>query len=392
MTEAQTLNMKTLVVGFIPLLDCADLVAAAAKGFATAEGLDLRLVRETSWANIRDRTLFGQFDAAHMLGPMPLASTLGVGHIKAPLIAPMALNSGGNAITVSTGLWQALQQQGANTGGGPQALGAALRQVIEARRRTDAEPLTFAMVYPFSSHNYELRYWLGACGIDPDRDLRLVVIPPPFLADALGSGQIDGFCVGEPWNSVAVESGVGVILMPTGSIWPDCPEKVLGCRADWARQHAPQLQALLRALWRAGEWCADPAHHAELAELLAQPRHVGVPAPLLLRGLRGQFRFAADTHETRVPEFLKLAGAAALLPWSSHSLWYYAQMVRWRQVEHSPANLAAARGVFRPDLCRSALAPLNVELPSADQKTEHFFDGASFEPAAVETYLQRPRL
>ena len=217
--------MKKLTVGFIPLLDCAVIVTALEQGFAAAEGLELRLVRETSWANIRDRLIVGHFDVAHMLGPMAVASTLGVGHLRAPLIAPVSLGLGGNAITASTALWEQMMGEGATHGAGPHAQGKALAKVVESRARAGHEPLTFGMVYPFSCHNYELRYWLAAVGIDPDRDVRLVVIPPPFLADAMRTGQIDGFCVGEPWSSVAVQAGVGTIVTTTTAIWPLSPEK-----------------------------------------------------------------------------------------------------------------------------------------------------------------------
>ncbi|MBL8270522.1 CmpA/NrtA family ABC transporter substrate-binding protein, partial [Steroidobacter sp.] len=198
------MNDVTTVVGFIPLMDCAPLAVAVEKGFAAEEGLDLRLVRETSWANIRDRVVVGHFDAAHMLGPMAIASTLGVGHLKVPMAAPLSLGLGGNAITVSLRVWELMMAEGATLSAHPRALGEALRKVVQARERAQKPPFTFAMVYPFSAHNYELRYWLAASGIDPDRDVRLIVIPPPLLVDAMREGQIDGFCVGEPWNSLAV--------------------------------------------------------------------------------------------------------------------------------------------------------------------------------------------
>jgi hypothetical protein len=212
-----------VILGFMPLLDCASLVVAAERGFAAEEDLELALVRETSWANIRDRVVVGHFDAAHMLGPMTVASTLGIGHVKVPVIAPFALGLGGNAITVSLRLWEQMTSEGASVESDPGAHAAALKRVVVSREKARREPLTFAMVYPFSCHNYELRYWLAAAGIDPDRELRLIVIPPPFLVDALRAGQIDGFCVGEPWNSVAVHAGVGTIVTSTTAIWPFSP-------------------------------------------------------------------------------------------------------------------------------------------------------------------------
>jgi ABC-type nitrate/sulfonate/bicarbonate transport system substrate-binding protein len=369
-----------LIIGFIPLLDCASLVVAAERGFAAEENLELALVRETSWANIRDRVVIGHFDAAHMLGPMTVASTLGIGHVKVPVIAPFALGLGGNAITVSLRLWEQMSQEGSAAESSPAGHGTALKRVVESRERARREPLTFAMVYPFSCHNYELRYWLAAAGIDPDRQVRLVVIPPPFLVDALRAGQIDGFCVGEPWNSVAVHAGVGTILAPTTAIWPFSPEKVLGCRLEWAQRHPKQLVSLQRALYQASQWCEQPENHAELATLLAQPRYVGAPAHLLRGALEGNLALTTNSAPVTLENFYRPGRHDATFPWVSHALWFYAQMVRWKQIEFSPEHLAAVRTTYRPDLYRAALASINADIPAQDAKIERFFDGTVFDP------------
>jgi ABC-type nitrate/sulfonate/bicarbonate transport system substrate-binding protein len=378
-----------LVVGFMPLLDCASLVVAAERGFAAEEGLDLRLVRETSWANIRDRVIVGHFDAAHMLAPMAIASTLGIGHIKMPFVAPFSLGLGGNAITVSLSLWEEMARQGAGSGSFTPGQSAALKRVIAARERLGQEPLTFGMVYPFSCHNYELRYWLAAAGIDPDLDVRLVVIPPPFLADALRAGQIDGFCVGEPWNSVAVDAGVGAIVTPTTALWPLSPEKVLGCRAEWAERYPEQLAGLLRALYRAAAWTEAKENHAEVAKLLAEPRYVGTSAGLLHRGLSGRLVLQAGADPMDLADFFVPAGHHATFPWVSHALWIYTQMVRWRQVEFSTENETAVRETYRPDLYRSALGRIDLSIPSTAVKAERFFDGRGFDPANLGDWLAR---
>jgi NitT/TauT family transport system ATP-binding protein len=260
-----------------------------------------------------------------------------------------------------------------------------------SREKTGREqPLTFAMVYPFSCHNYELRYWLAAAGIDPDRDVRLVVIPPPFLVDALRAGQIDGFCVGEPWNSVAVHAGVGTIVLPTTAIWPFSPEKVLGCRLEWAQRHPKQLASLQRALYRASQWCERPENHAELATLLAQPRYVGAPADLLRRGLQGQLTLTTNSAPAQLENFYIPARHQATFPWVSHALWFYAQMLRWKQIEFSANHLAAVRSAFRPDLYRAALAGVNPDIPVEDSKIERFFDGQTFDPAEFVSVRPEP--
>lgn len=387
----------TTVVGFIPLMDCAPLAVAAEKGFAAEEGLDLRLVRETSWANIRDRVVVGHFDAAHMLGPMAVASTLGVGHLKVPMAAPLSLGLGGNAITVSLGVWDAMVTEGASLSASPRAIGEALKKVVRARERAQKQPFTFAMVYPFSSHNYELRYWLAACGIDPDRDVRLVVIPPPLLVDAMREGQIDGFCVGEPWSSVAVSVGVGCIALPTTAIWRLSPEKVLGCRLEWAQRHPDRLQALVRALYKAASWCQQSENHSELSRLLAEPRFVGAPAEILFRGLSSRLRLQPGGDPQLLKDFYLPAAHAATFPWVSHALWFYSQMVRWGQVAFDPDHIAQVRATYRPDLYRLALAEVAPNIPDADAKIEGaaqygpdgFFDEMLFDSSDVPAYLRQ---
>jgi ABC-type nitrate/sulfonate/bicarbonate transport system substrate-binding protein len=401
---------SVVVAGFIPLLDCAPLVVAAEKGFAAREGIELTLVRETSWANIRDRIVVGHFDVAHMLAPMTIASTLGLGHLQVPMIAPISLGLGGNAVTVSTGLWQQMTGHGAAPGRQASTQGAALKQVIDHRRRSRRPPLTFAMVYPFSSHNYELRYWLAASGIDPDHDVRLVVMPPPLLVDALREGQVDGFCVGEPWNSLAVSVGVGCIVTPTSSIWRLSPEKVLGCKLEWAQRHPDQLSALLRALYRAATWCERPENFATLAELLSQPNYVGAPAQILLRGLANRLNLVPNEPAQELPDFYVTSRQAATFPWVSHALWFYSQMCRWKQCEMRVEDLALVRGTYRPDLYRMALAPLHVSMPMINTKMEGvqlaggsleasagplaygpdgFFDEEIFDPSDILGYAQK---
>jgi NitT/TauT family transport system ATP-binding protein len=236
------------------------------------------------------------------------------------------------------------------------------------------------MVYPFSCHNYQLRYWLAASGIDPDQDVRLVVIPPPLLVDALREGQIDGFCVGEPWSSVAVAAGVGCIVTTGRHIWPNGPEKVLGLRREWADANADAVASLVRAIVRAARWCDDRDNHSELARLLSGPRYVGVPAELLLAALNGELRLRRGTAAVSLPDFIGFARNDASYPWPSHALWYYRQMVRWRQVADTPEARAAALATHRPDLYRAAVTSLGHALPTESARAEQLFDGQPFVP------------
>ena len=395
------MSENTVIVGFIPLLDCAPLVVATELGFAAQEGIEIALVRETSWANIRDRVVVGQFDAAHMLGPMAVAATLGIGHIKTPLIAPCSLGLGGNAITVTNGVWEQMLDHGAYAGANPTTQGRALHALVRARQRAQKPPLTFAMVYPFSCHNYELRYWLAASGIDPDQDVRLIVLPPPLLVDALRENQIDGFCAGAPWNSLAVAVGVGCIVTATSAIWRWSPEKVLGLRLEWAQRHADRLAALIRAICRASQWCGLQDNHRALARLLAEPRFVGAPAESLFCALDGRMTLVPGESAQALPEYFVAHDHAANFPWTSHALWFYTQMVRWQQIAYDASHLPSVRATYRPDLFRLAVQGMQVDVPTTDTKVEGalsvdeadnvvdgFFDRCVFDPGRIEAYVR----
>jgi len=215
--------------GFMPLFDSAVLVAAHEIGFARREGIDLRLSRETSWANIRDRIAIGHFGVAHMLGPMPLACNLGLTPLVSDTIVPFSLGLGGNCVTVSNAVWAGMAEHGALPDLDPMRSGHALRDLIRTRSTGGDNALRFAVTHPHSGHNYELRYWLAGCGIDPAREVEIVIVPPPFMADAMAAGRIDGYCVGEPWNSVSVVARTGHIATVKAAIWRNSPKRC------WAR-------------------------------------------------------------------------------------------------------------------------------------------------------------
>lgn len=392
-----------LTAGFLPLLDSVLLVLAREKGFAEAEGLDLNLVRETSWANIRDKAALGHFDIAQMLAPMPLAASLGLTPLASEMIAPVVCGLGNNAITVSADLWRSMADHGApgNLAAGPS--GAALAKVVAASRRK----LRFGVVHQTSSHNYELRYWLAASGIQPDRDIEIVVLPPSLLPDALGSSGLDGYCVGEPWNSIGVATKGAHMVTTKAAIWQSSPDKVIGMRADWAQAQPERVAAIIRAIYRAGEFCADPANHAEIAQIMAKPAYLNAAPDIVGRALSGRFEIGAGAV-AQVPDHFIPNASAANFPWKSHALWYYSQMVRWGEVTSSPTNAAIAAACFRPDLYRAALAPLEINVPALDHKTDgthdrpyqiagtrgaltmgpdQFFDGQVFDPSALDRYI-----
>lgn len=378
-------RLPTVRAGFIPLIDCAPLVIAAAKGFDTAEGFRLQLVREVSWANIRDRIEFGAFDCAHMLSPMPLAGALGLTPARRPIFVPMVMNLGGSVITVSRRLAEEMGALHAGWANGPDAA-LALAAAVKHRKDGGAPPLFVGMVHPFSSHNYDLRSWLATGGVDPDEDVNLVVIPPPLLADSLKDNRIDGFCAGAPWGQVAVEAGMARIVATKSELWPRAPEKVLGVSAGWAERNTELLLALVRALVTAGRWLDAPDNHTEAARILSEPGHVGVPAELVARALDGRLVRARGEAATRDDDFMVFHAHHATFPWRSHALWLMAQMVRWGQAQ-APFDLrAVADRVYRPDLYREAVAPLGFAVPAADYRSEGPEHDA-LDPAAPLGYL-----
>ncbi|MEZ2331263.1 CmpA/NrtA family ABC transporter substrate-binding protein [Mesorhizobium sp. RCC_202] len=400
-----------ITAGFMPLFDSAVLVAASELGFAAHEGIDLTLHRETSWANIRDRIAIGHFDLAHMLGPMPLACNLGLTPLASETIVPFSLGLGGNCVTISNAVWAGMAEHGAEPDLDPARAGAALGLLIRERAAAGGDPLRFAVVHPHSGHNYELRYWLAACGIDPAREIEIVIVPPPFMADALAAGRIDGYCVGEPWNSAAVAAGTGHIVTVKAQIWRNSPEKVIGVRKAWADENPEALAALLRALHHSARWCQDPANHGELADVMAQPGFLGLPPAVQMPILTGRLQLGGGAA-LDIDDFFLPFDKAANFPWKSHALWFYTQMVRWGHVAHMPDNLAIARNCYRPDLYRSALKPLGVALPGANAKVEGalkvatavgatgaglvlgpdgFFDGQIFDPDEIDSYIARQK-
>jgi NitT/TauT family transport system ATP-binding protein len=373
-----------LHIGFIPLVDAASVIVAVDKGFAKAEGLDVTLVREVSWSNVRDKLNIGLFDAAHLLAPVAIASSLGLGHVKVPIAAPFNLGINGNAITVSAALHAALLGEIDGDPIDPMATARALARVVAARRSSGAEPLTFAMTFPFSTHNYQLRFWMAAGGVDPDEDVRLVVLPPPFMVDSLASGHVDGFCVGAPWNSIAVDRGVGHILHFVSDILVRAAEKVLAVRQVWAERNPEILASLVRAAFRAAEFIEVPDNRAEVARLLAQPERIGVDAEVIQRTLDGRLKISPDGTIRASSRYLLVGRDGAARPDPVQAAWLYAQMVRWGQAQVSPEALRTAMAVFRPDLFDAAVG---VTTPPSASPPIGAFAGPALDPDDIAGYL-----
>lgn len=374
-----------LHIGFIPLIDAAALIVAVDKGFTKAEGLDVTLAREVSWSNVRDKLNIGLFDAAHLLAPVAIASSLGLGHVKVPIVAPFNLGLNGNAITVSPALHAAILSEIEGDPFDPMATAQALARVVAARRKSGLEPLTFGMTFPFSTHNYQLRFWMAAGGVDPDEDVRLVVLPPPYMVDSLSSKQVDAFCVGAPWNSIAVDLGVGHILHFVSDILLRAAEKVLAVRQGWSERNKEVVAALVRAAFRAAEFIEQHENRAEVARILSEPERIGVPAEVIQRTLDGRLKILPDGTMRENKNYLLVGRESAARPDPVQAAWLYAQMVRWGQAPLGPVALEAAMAVFRPDLYDAALG--SAAMPESVSNVVGAFAGPAFDPRDIAGHL-----
>ena len=402
--DSGELEKTGLSLGFVPLTDCAPLVVAKEKGLFAEQGLRVELSRESSWSNIRDKVCAGMLDGAQMLAAMPLTSVLGQRRCQ-PMVTAMSLDLNGNAITVSKELYGRMVGTNVKDLDTPQGSARALKQVIDQDRAADRPKLTFAMVFAESSHNYLLRYWLADAGIDPDRDVRLRVVPPPQMAHYLRAGMIAGFCVGEPWNSYAVAEGLGRTLLASYDIWNNHPEKVFAVTRQWAETHPNTHTAVIMALINACRWLDDSANRAEAAELLHHGRYVNAPVDVLEKSLTGQVRYAAEEQPKAIPDYNIFHRYAANFPWRSHALWYLSQMKRWGQYESGVSPADVAQSVYQPEIYREAAKRCGIEPPAIDSHragnhshnwqldngiemgADRFMDGREFDPADLDAYI-----
>jgi two-component system, oxyanion-binding sensor len=383
--------IERLRIGFIPLVDATVLLVAVDQGFAAAEGLTVELVREVSWSNVRDKLNIGLFDAAHLLTPVAIASSLGIGHVRVPLVVPFNLGINGNAITVSPRLFAMLSNAADGNLSDPKVSARALARVITERKARGFEPLTFGMTFPFSNHNYQLRFWMAVGGVDPDEDVRLVVLPPPYMVESLASGHVDAFCVGAPWNSVAVDLGVGNILHFGCEIMTRASEKALALRESWADENPDALVALIRAMARASEFAIRADNRTSVAHIVAQ--RLGIAPELVVRTLTGKLRTMPDGKTRKSDRYIVIGDDDANRPDPVQAAWAYAQIVRWGQAPLSDELRVRAERVFRPDLYDGALG---LAPTPAHGGNIGAFVGLEFDASNLDGYLSawrsgRPR-
>jgi ABC-type nitrate/sulfonate/bicarbonate transport system substrate-binding protein len=332
-----------LDLGFVALVDAAPLIVAKARGEFDAEGLDVSLHREVSWATIRDKVAAGVHQGAHMLAPLAIATSMGIGSEPAALIAPMALNAHGASLGVSASLAAEMVETTAQ----------GLARAVAARREAGRPAISFAVVFPYAMHNYMLRFWAASAGVDPDRDIRITVAAPTAIAQRLKSGEIDGFCVGAPWGALCEADSGARIVLEASEFWAGAPDKVQALAAPWAAREPQAATALTRAIMRAAMWADHPGNAGELAALLARREWLDAPQALIARGL-GQIRFARH---------------ASLFPWRSQAMWIASQMLRWGQLD-AATDLGQAAACYRPDMFRDIARDARLDAPKADSKME----------------------
>lgn len=349
--QSTPLNNSRVQLGFIPLLDCAPFVVAQEKGFFQNEGVEVRLSKEASWASIRDKVAFNLLDGAHMLASMPLAATLGIGTVRSAMQTSFTVSHNGNGITVSNPLYKRMLAY-ANS---PEDLRHAhpLKRLLEHEKK---DVIRFAIVYPYSSHNYQLRDWLANADIDPDTDMQIIVVPPAQMVRYLRQGEIDGYCVGEPWNSIAVQEGLGHMLTTGYELWGSTPEKVLGMNANWANQNPAVHQCIIRALDQACQWVQSYENRTELCELLSEPDYLNCPVEQLSRGLMSDV--IAQTAQQ------KFSGALINTPSPNYALWIMGQMWRWQDLARPVDVVEVINQVYRQDIYCQALNQSLEGLPS----------------------------
>ncbi|WP_146523717.1 CmpA/NrtA family ABC transporter substrate-binding protein [Stieleria varia] len=420
--EILDLEKTDLVFGFIKLTDCAPIVIAKEKGYFDDEGLNVQVEAQSNWRDLLNRVITGELDGAHMLAGQPIGASVGVG-ADAPIITAYSLDYNGNGITVSNEIWVEMQKNDVKlqspTPEHP-IPATSLKPIVKAYKNKEGKPFPMGMVFPVSTHNYEIRYWLASSGIHPgmysgeddakgvnDAEVELSVTPPPQMPKTLEGGTIFGYCVGEPWNQVAVATKIGVPVTTNYDIWNNNPEKVFGVSKDWAEKNPNTHLAVVKALIRAGKWLdakdADGKflNRIEAAKILSDSRYVGADEAVIANSMTGTFVFQ-ETDVRSMPEFNVFFDGYASYPHYSDCIWFLTQMRRWGQISESkPASWYAAKAkeIYRPEIYRKAaellisegkVAATDFPAPDYDgyrEPTTAFIDGNQYDAADPIGYI-----
>lgn len=414
------LEKEDLKFGFIKLTDMAPLAIAYEKQYFEDEGLYVTLEAQANWKVLLDRVIDGELDGAHMLAGQPLGATIGFG-TKAHIITAFSMDLNGNGITVSNAVWREMKKKLPQNEGKPiHPISAKYLKPIVEDYKKKGRPFNMGMVFPVSTHNYELRYWLAAGGIHPgyyapakgdisgqiDADVLLSVTPPPQMPATLEAGTIYGYCVGEPWNQQAVFKGIGVPVITDYEIWKDNPEKVFGVSKAWADKYPNTHLAVIKALIRAAKWLDDNnnKNRPEAVKILSQSRYVGADYKVIANSMTGTFEYEKGDKRS-VPDFNVFFRYNATYPYYSDAVWYLTQMRRWGQIAEAKPDkwyMDIAKKVYRPDIYAKAAKELIGEgkmkasdFPDFEKESgfhpaqKEFIDGIVFDGKKPNDYLEK---
>ncbi len=412
---------EDLKFGFIKLTDMAPLAIAYEKGFFEDEGLYVSLEAQANWKVLLDGVIDGRLDGAHMLAGQPLAATIGYG-TKAHIITPFSMDLNGNGITVSNEIWKQMKPNIPKLADGrpKHPIGAQYLKPVVDKYKAEGKPFKMGMVFPVSTHNYELRYWLAAGGLNPGyyapekgdtsgtlkADVLLSVTPPPQMPSTLEAGTIYGYCVGEPWNQQAVFKGIGVPVITDYEIWKDNPEKVFGMNKEFTDKYPNTTIHIVKALLRAAKWLDEnnDANRPEAVKILAQPNYVGADYDVIANSMTGTFEYEKG-DKRKLPDFNVFFRYYATYPYYSDAVWYLTQMRRWGQIaEYKPDSwyMDIAKKVYRSDIYEKAAKELIAEgkmkvseFPNFAKETGYrkpqtqFIDGITYDGTQPNKYLQQ---
>jgi len=367
---------REIRIGFMPLTDCAPLVVASALGFDRKHGLQFVLSRQASWAAIRDKLLTGELDAAHALYGLPYGVQLGIGGPRRDMAVLMTLNANGQGISVA----RALAVDGVVDGP------SLARRVHEQRGK-----YVFAQTFPTGTHAMWLNYWLAAHHIDPLRDVRMIVVPPPQMVENVRAGNIHGFCVGEPWNHYGIVDGTSVHLASSQDVWPDHPEKVLGSTREFVHSNPNSARAMISALLEAGRWIdASDDNRTRMAELIAGKPYVNVPVEVIADRILGRYQDGLGRvwNDPRPMRFH--ADGTVNFPWLSDGMWFLTQFRRWGLLPQEPDYAAVSASINQIALYREAAGALGVPVPSTPLRSARLIDGAIWSGTRPELFAKAP--
>jgi len=359
-------------IGFIPLTDCASVVMAAAKGFDKKYGIKIVPTKEASWASVRDKLVNGELDAAHVLYGLIYGVQLGVGGPKKDMSVLMGLNHNGQAITLAN----KLKDAGVTDG-------ASLKKLITAK----PGEYTFAQTFPTGTHAMWLYYWLAAHDINPMKDVKTITVPPPQMVANMRVGNMDGFCVGEPWNNRAIMDKIGFTAVTTQDIWTDHPEKVLGTTADFVAKYPKTAIAMMCAIIEAGRWIdASLANRRETAETIAQKAYVNTDTDVILERMLGRYSNGLGKSWDDKNHMKFFNDGAVNYPYLSDGMWFLTQHKRWGLLKDDPDYLAVAKKVNQVELYKQAAARVGVSVPKSDMRTSKMIDGVVWDGKDPKKY------